>query len=98
MWMGKLEVLEILQRIGLVIEVTAVFRGGIAGPSERRNAPDVASLSCEPGPKGNEANHLAAKDADLQEIGGFELMQQQIPHGVEGVFTKPTPVTRNIIK
>src|SRR5215212_4579505 len=98
MWMRKLEVLEILQRIGLVIQVTAVFRGGIAGPGERRNAPDVTSLSCEPSPKGNQANHLAAKDADLQEISGFELLQQQIPHGVEGVFTESTPVTRSIIK
>jgi len=38
--------------------------------------------------QGDQANGLAAKDANFQEIRRFELLKEQIPHHMEWVFTK----------
>jgi len=42
----------------------------------------------QPGPEGDEADDLAAKDADLKKIGGLEFLQQPIPQDVKGVFSE----------
>src|SRR6266568_2581286 len=86
--MRQLETIEIRQGIGVIIQILWIKSRGVASRNERRNAIGLAGKAFKLRAQRHQANGLAAKHANFQEICRFELLKEQMPHHMERVFTK----------
>ena len=70
---------KVLESVLVIIDGRRVTGYRIPGGRKRRDAIDVAGLALAGCPQGNQADDLAAKDANFQEIGGAVMLEQQVP-------------------
>src|SRR5881296_3485582 len=86
--MRQLETFEIREGICIIIQILSIESRGVASRNERRNAMGLAGNAFQVRAERHQANGLAAKDPNFQEICRFEMLKEQIPHHMERVLTK----------
>src|SRR5204863_8508636 len=86
--MRQLEMIEIREGICVIIQILSIESRGVASRNKRGNAIGLAGNAFQVRAQRDQANRLAAKDANFQEICRLELLKEQIPHRMERVFTK----------
>src|SRR6266566_8678697 len=86
--MRQLETIEVREGICVIIQILSIEWRGVANRNKGRNAISLAGKVFQVRAQRDQANSLAAKHANFQEICRFELLEEQIPHHMERVFTK----------
>src|SRR5438105_4248845 len=88
--MRQLEMIEIRERICVIIQILSIEWRGVANRNKGRNAIGLAGKALQLRAERHQANGLAAKHANFEEICRLELLKEQIPHHMERIFPKST--------
>src|SRR5207249_8597067 len=95
---SDLKLLEVCQGVCVIIQIRSIKPGGITRRFKRRNAINLARYRFKPGAQSDQADGLAAKHTNLEEILRLEFLHQQIPHDVERVFAKAAVIASSVLK
>src|SRR5438270_2011968 len=96
--MWQPEMIEIGDRVRLIINIGSVSRDRVPGGTKWRNTSDVADPSSPPGQESGQTEGLPAKDTNLEKIRRPKFCEEQEPKNVKGILTEPSSIGSDVVK